>query len=74
MRMSMRTLSPARSWTSNSWSASSATRSSSARPTIEGAVAVVEHLLERDDLAGGLAASDHHDVVRLVEHDLLAPR
>ena len=39
----------------------------------EGAVAVVEALLERDDLAGELGRAGHHDVERLVEHDLAAP-
>ncbi len=34
--------------------------------------AVLEDLLERDDLAGHLGAAGQHDVQRLVEHDLLA--
>ena len=35
--------------------------------------AVLEDLLDRDDLAGDLVAAGEHDVERLVEHDL-APR
>src|SRR5262245_5857422 len=37
----------------------------------ERAPAVVEQLLERDDLARDLVAARQHDVQRLVEHDLL---
>ena len=36
-------------------------------------LAVLEDLLERDDLALALAAAGQHDVERLVEHDLGAP-
>ena len=39
----------------------------------DGAVPVLEDLLERDDLAVGLGRAGHHDVQRLVEHDLAAP-
>ena len=38
----------------------------------EGALAVLEHLLEHDDVADLLELHRPHDVERLVEHDLLA--
>ena len=38
----------------------------------EGATAVVEHLLQRHDLAGALGVARLDDVQRLVEHDLVA--
>ena len=41
-------------------------------PDDQRARAVVEQLLERDDLAGDLGVAGEHDVERLVEHDLLA--
>ena len=36
------------------------------------ALAVLQQLLQHDDLAGGLEALGDHDVERLVEHDFLA--
>ena len=39
----------------------------------DGPAPVLEDLLERDDLAGGLGRAGQHDVERLVEHDLAAP-
>ena len=41
-------------------------------PVDEGAAPVVEHLLQRHDLAGALRVAGLDDVQRLVEHDLVA--
>ena len=72
VRDSMRTVSPARSFTPMSASDSSATRSSSARPKTRARRAVLEQLLQHDDLALSLALAGQDHVERLVEDDLVA--